>query len=1114
MSQVEFKFGRVAAAVMFAMASPGMTDMAYAGAGWGDGVASDGKTPIKVPSYYANSPSGLRPDLSLDAAPSGTVDTGMPLRKFVDGLPGLTPAGANNLGQYLPVAVADTASYPGSDYYAIGIVEYTEQMHSDLPKATTLRGYVQLETPANAAVSKHVELTYPDGNSIVDASGNQIFAVDDPHYLGPVISANRGVPVRIKYSNLLPVGQYDPITKSRGGDLFLPVDKTIVGAGAGPVANNSYTQNRAEIHLHGGDSPWISDGTPHQWIAPAGEDTPYKQGVSFQNVPDMPDPGAGSGTLYYPNDMSARLMFYHDHTFGLTRVNVYAGEAAGYLLSDPIEQEMAANGIIPADQIPLIIQDKTFVPKDIAQQDAYWDTDAWGKPGDLWFPHVYEPNQDPNLPGGMNPVGRWDYGPWSWPAFPAPLPLPSGQYGDPSTTPEAFMDTPLVNGTAYPTLTVQPKAYHLRILNAANDRFVNLGLYVAADKNSIAAKDPVLCDGSKEVPLGDCTEVKMIPAVATMLLCSNDPAAQKRDPVTDLPQGAGATCWPDSWPTDDRAGGVPDPLTAGPKMIQIGSEGGFLPQPHVIPATLTGYDALTASVSGHGLYMGPAERADVIVDFSQYAGKTLIVYNDAPTPVPGADPRYDYYTGNPDQSGIGGAFSTLPGYGPNTRTIMQITVADTALAAPFDAGPLATELPRAYAASQPKPIAAEMAYNGTSGTVVPKDTYASLEVGSSLMPTFDFVTGDRLSYKPYDPATRTVLPTLKTVAAGTAVTDFPVQNKAILEQFDSNYGRLNATLGVALPFSSSLSRTALALSYVDPATEAIDDGETQIWKITHNGVDTHPVHFHLVNVQVINRVGWDGTIMPPQPYELGWKETVKMNPLEDVIVAVRATAPATPFGMPDSIRAEDPAQPLGHTAGFTQVDPMTGSLKTVANTTSSFGWEYVWHCHILGHEENDFMRPLVFKYTAMSPAAPTNLSLNAGALSWVDPTPAGLSTTLGNQANEIGFKVQRSTDGINYTQIGTALANATSYIDTTAAPATRYSYRVVTYNAQADSAPSNTVTLRASTGGGSNGHAKGKHHAKNSDHGKDRDHDKVKSRNHGDKLDDKHEEHERGKQGH
>ena len=59
------------------------------------------------------------------------------LRKFVDSLPGLGSANANNLGQYIPVAVPDTTTYPGSDYYEIGLKQYQEQMHPDLPAAGT-----------------------------------------------------------------------------------------------------------------------------------------------------------------------------------------------------------------------------------------------------------------------------------------------------------------------------------------------------------------------------------------------------------------------------------------------------------------------------------------------------------------------------------------------------------------------------------------------------------------------------------------------------------------------------------------------------------------------------------------------------------------------------------------------------------------------------------------------------------------------------------------------------------------------------------------------------------------------------------------------------------------
>ena len=110
---------------------------------------------------------------------------------------------------------------------------------------------------------------------------------------------------------------------------------------------------------------WISDGTPHQWVTPASENTPYPKGVSVSNVPDMEDPGPGAETFFYTNQQSARLMFYHDHAWGITRLNVYAGEAAGYVITDAVEQKLfGPTGTFPelGEGTPLIIQDKTFVP--------------------------------------------------------------------------------------------------------------------------------------------------------------------------------------------------------------------------------------------------------------------------------------------------------------------------------------------------------------------------------------------------------------------------------------------------------------------------------------------------------------------------------------------------------------------------------------------------------------------------------------------------------------------------------------------------------------------------------------------------------------------------------
>ncbi len=919
---------------------------------------------------YANSPLP-----KLDA--NGAIIPGTGIRKFVDTLPGICgqPGATNSLGQCIPLGIADTTTFPGSDYYEIAVVEYREQMSPDLPApGTKLRGYVQI---VPSTFPGAVALTVANGltQDILDPrNGNaQVYGAYKPHYLGPMIVATgcsevanpttcTPVPVRVKFTNYLPTGP--------GGDLFIPTDTTYMGAGMGPggsvssvtVTNGGtgytsaptvnftggagtgaagtatiingavtavtvnlggsgytsapavsftggggtgatatsaipgqpgemYAQNRATLHLHGGNSPWISDGTPHQWTTPYGELTSYSKGDSVAYVPDMwfdangnvnsacsgqlacpgysNDPGLGSLTFYWTNQQSGRLLFYHDHSYGTTRLNVYAGEAAGYLIVDPTEEAalMAAGvpGTLPGDiahLIPLVIQDKTFVPDNgapggqLALEDPTWSTTLYGSTGDLWFPHIYTPNQNPADVTGANAYGRWDYGAWFWPpqdpttfveqpyqcsssfynppnlppAFP-PLLCPG--IPNPSGTPEGFMDTPVINGALYPTLTVDPTSYRFQMLMAGNDRTWNFGLYVAeplavevtmggtnytlppivgftggggsgaaavanmsngtvtsilitgvghgytvapnvtiqgngTGAKAVAVVDPItttltairVTNGGfgytsatviVDPPLGCTTgcvtatataavtppgsvmnvtvtnpgsgytsnptvtltnapgdttgsgaaaiasvnsEVKMVesappengggelplcadsnPTSGAMLVMALLDADGNPINGTGLPAG----CWPTTWPTDGRDGGVPDPLSAGPPFIQIGTESGLLPAPVVIPSTPVGYEYNRRSITvlnifTHGLLLGPAERADVLVDFSQFAGKTLIMYNDAPAPVPAFDARTDFYTGDPDQTMAGGAPTTMPGYGPNTRTIMQIKV--------------------------------------------------------------------------------------------------------------------------------------------------------------------------------------------------------------------------------------------------------------------------------------------------------------------------------------------------------------------------------------------------------------------------------------------------------
>jgi hypothetical protein len=254
-------------------------------------------------------------------------------------------------------------------------------------------------------------------------------------------------------------------------------------------------------------------------------------------------------------------------------------------------------------------------------------------------------------------------------------------------------------------------------------------------------------------------------------------------------------------------------------------------------------------------------------------------------------------------------------------------------------------------------------------------------------------------------------------------------------------------------FTGQLIQTTIPYKYIDPVTEDAFESEPQLWKITHNGVDTHSIHFHLVNVQIINRIGWDGAIKPPEPNELGWKETVRMNPLEDIVVAMRPNAPLLPFPVSTSNRLLDPSNLPGTSTQFTGVD-VNGNPITVFNTMTNFGWEYVWHCHLLGHEENDMMRPLVMNPQTSPPAAPTNLT--AGLLY---PYRVNL-TWQDNAVNESGFRVQRTDVATNATEVFIVPdVDAPKFSDWSAQPNTTYKYQVWAYNSAAVSGPSTEITI-------------------------------------------------------
>jgi len=307
----------------------------------------------------------------------------------------------------------------------------------------------------------------------------------------------------------------------------------------------------------------------------------------------------------------------------------------------------------------------------------------------------------------------------------------------------------------------------------------------------------------------------------------------------------------------------------GPEFFVLGTEGGFLPKPVQAPSNKP-FDPIALSGS---LITGPAERWDLLVDFSKFNGKKVILYNDAPAPFPSPDPRNDYFPGAP-----GNPTQTQPGFGPNTRQIMRFNVVP--------------------ATSKDPPLS------------ITGDTDLSPDLTPFLVPPGTAVQKGVLTLPP----------------------GVSVRQLTLNETFDG-YGRLIQLLGTNQPVNGDFGR-----AYEDAATEKPTAGSTEVWQIANLTGDTHPIHFHLVNVQVLGRQPFNvdtytgiptytGPAVGPGKTELGWKETVRMNPGEVTTVIMRFDLPTVPFTVPSSSR--------------------TG------------GNEYVWHCHILEHEEHDMTRPLV-----------------------------------------------------------------------------------------------------------------------------------------------------------
>ena len=199
-----------------------------------------------------------------------------------------------------------------------------------------------------------------------------------PSTPGPTFETRSGEPLLVEWVNALP------------NEHFLPVDHTIHGAEPDKPAV------RTVVHLHGAKTGPESDGYPEDWIVPG-----------------------KSSFYYYPNQQDAAMLWYHDHTLGINRLNVYAGLFGTFLIRDSVED--ALNLPKGKYEVPLTLYDRLLT-----------------REAQLLYPVSPDPQS-----------------PW---------------------IPELSGNAILVNGKLFPYLEVEPRKYRFRVLNASNARFYHLSL--------------------------------------------------------------------------------------------------------------------------------------------------------------------------------------------------------------------------------------------------------------------------------------------------------------------------------------------------------------------------------------------------------------------------------------------------------------------------------------------------------------------------------------------------------------------------------------------------------------------------------------------------------------
>jgi spore coat protein A len=566
------------------------------------------------------------------------------------------------------------------------------------------------------------------------------------HYPAFTIEARTERPVRVKWINDLVDAQGNYLRH------IVPIDQTLHWANPpggkkgrdGPGSSQEPYAGPVPmvVHLHGAHAKQDSDGFPEAWFLPAARNVPggfAKVGGYYEQFRREAEARLGEawepGTAVYEyeNDQEATTLWYHDHTLGMTRANVYAGPAGFYLLrGGPTD---LAPGILPGPapapgdapgtryfEIPIVIQDRSFD----ADGSLFY---AGGRAFFDGFEGPYHP--DETADGATSDIA-------------------------PIWNPEFFGNTMVVNGRTWPFLEVEQRRYRFRLLNGCNSRFLVLEL-------------------------------------------------ERRPHAEPLP------------------------------LWQIGADGGFLPEP----------------VRRSRILLAPAERADVIVDFSKVPeGTTIRLLNLGPDePFGGGEPGVDFAVADPGTTGQVMELRVVAASGEDTST-----------------PPHRLRLPRI-----PR---------------LPLETHVR-----------------QLSLNELDSASVCVDPDTNA--------ELPCSHPSSVA-----FGPQAARLG-SVTFGPDGMPMGMPMMWMEHVSEKPRVGATEVWELYNFTMDAHPMHIHEVQFEIVSREPFDpmapgyGKRRGPEAGETGRKDTVIAYP---------------------------------------------GEITRVKATFDQAGL-FVWHCHIVEHEDNEMMRP-------------------------------------------------------------------------------------------------------------------------------------------------------------